>query len=196
MRGGTTSSPTMTPTENQLFRTYQSTIQDVASKLRSRYVHTYKQPHGYYEDFQQELLLSAPNIILINNLTSVTDVHKYLMTHYGYKLKDYCRKLRIHLKKQSVPRNENDDNIPENIEDSVNRDKTDKKESVDELQAPLNIILKAAPKEIRQLCQIYLKSGAWSAATPALGWSKGKVYRLQKEVIRFFSDKKSFFWGI
>ncbi len=160
-------------------------------------MYVYHLPHGYYEDFQQELLLSAPNIILLKDLATENDVHKYLMTHYGFKLQDYCKTLRNHINKQNVPRNDDDDkNKPENIEDKVHRDKAVRKESVDELQARMRIILKAAPKEIRQLCQIYLKYGTWCAATPALGWSKGKVYRVQKEVIRFFSDKKPFFWGI
>lgn len=177
----------MTKQEISVFEAYEESIVSVAVKLRKAYAESLRLRAADAPDFYQTVLREAPVALLNNYKHSWEDedaIRAFLYTYFFNKIRD-ARKQAWRKQRYETTREVNEELVEEVgfsfAMDVCEDSRTMAKLVLDELMPLLS------PEEA-ELCKAFMKKSSWAAAGEHLGWSNGKLYRVQSKLKNFFQQ--------
>lgn len=173
----------MTKQEISIFEAYEESIVSTATKLRKAYTECHWLNAADAPDFYQQVLIEAPSALINLYKDSWADedsIRAFLYTYFFNKL----RNVRKKVKRRELL----DDVYTESAQQSALYE-MEVGESTEALAKRVvrTMLPKAAP-DVQALCRAYMIHKSWAEAGLQLGWSKGKLYRVQSQTKNFFQE--------
>ena len=173
----------MTKQEISVFEAYEENIVSAATKLRKAYTESHWLNAADAPDFYQRILLEAPAALLNFYRDSWNDedaMRAFLFSYFFNKLRDARKKA----KRREL--------LEEVYTESAQQSALYEMEVGEAPEALAKMVVrkllsKAAP-DVQALCSAYMIHKSWAEAGLQLGWSKGKLYRVQSQTKNFFQE--------
>lgn len=177
----------MTKQEISVFEAYETDIVSAAIKLRKAYAESLRLSAADAPDFYQTVLREAPAALLNHYKHSWEDedaIRAFLYRYFFNKIKDArkqaWRKQRFESSREISEELVSDAGFSYTMEVSES--------SCTLAKHVVGLLLPLVSDEVRMLCHAFMEKGAWATAGESLGWSKGKLHRVQSKLKKFFKE--------
>lgn len=185
-------STTMTKQEISVFEAYEESIVTVAVKLRKAYAESLRLSAADAPDFYQTVLREAPTALLEHYKHSWEDedaIRAFLYRYFFNRIRD-ARKQAWREQRYETTRKV-DERLVEEVGFSYTFDACEDSGTMAKLV--LDELMSQLTPEEAELCKAFMEKNSWAAAGEHLGWSNGKLYRVQSKLKNFFQQncKKS-----
>lgn len=177
----------MTKQEISVFEAYEESIVSVAVKLRKAYAESLRLRAADAPDFYQTVLREAPVALLNHYKHSWEDedaIRAFLYTYFFNKIRD-ARKQAWRKQRYETTREVNEE-LVEEVGFSFSMDVCEDSGLMAKIVLA-ELTPQLSPEEYA-LCKAFMKKSSWAAAGEHLGWSNGKLYRVQSKLKNFFQQ--------